>query len=141
MILAQVTKDLLNRAVEDARANAKAQGKGFFGQWADQLKGDFAYGQRYFSMQPAQIIAETPGNFAISNNTVTELKLKTPLQNTRNNNAMIREFELEIHSTVSSIDLRIPENDNYVKALKQVFGDRVKAPFGYFAGGHMKIGL
>jgi hypothetical protein len=54
---------------------------------------------------------------------------------------MVNEFELEIHSTGSKIDLMIPENNNIVNSLKQVFGDRVKTPLGYFAGGHVRIGL
>jgi len=140
MILAQVTKDLLNRAIEDARANAKAQGKGFFGQWADQLKGDFAYGQKYLSMQPAQIIVETLDNSVISNNTITRLDLGTPLRNTQNQ-TISREFNLKIHSTTGTTDLMIPETNNNVNALKQVFGDRVKTPFGYFAGGYSRIGI
>ena len=141
MILAQVTKELLDRAIEDARANAKTQGKGFFGQWADQIKGDMAYGQKYLSMQPAQIIAETPGNFMISNNAIAELKLKAPFREAYGSSSSMNEFDLEIHSTTTRIDLRIPENNDYVKALKQVFGDRVKTPFGYLAGAHVKIGL
>ena len=32
MIFAQITKDMVNRAVEEAKQRAKAEGKGFLGQ-------------------------------------------------------------------------------------------------------------
>jgi hypothetical protein len=62
---ARISDELMRHVVEQARAQAKASGSGFFGQWGAQLKAGFALGQRYYSMPPAAILAETPGNWAL----------------------------------------------------------------------------
>ena len=38
LIFAQMTNEMLKTAVQQSRDQAKAEGKGFFGQWSDQLK-------------------------------------------------------------------------------------------------------
>jgi hypothetical protein len=70
VIFAQMTSEMLTRAAQEARDQAKAEGKGFWGQWSDQLKGTFGYTKKYLTMPPQAILAETPGNFALNNNTI-----------------------------------------------------------------------
>jgi hypothetical protein len=129
-ILAQMTGEMLKNAAMQAKEEAKANGKGFFGQWSEQLKASFGYARKYLSMQPDAIMAETPGNFAISNNSISEIKLK--LKNIGNQDMDRHEFELEIKSSGGKHEFRMDENNDYVKILKQVYQDRVKMPFGYF---------
>ena len=45
----------------------------------------------------------------------------------------MREFTVEIHSTVGKYEYNTDENSDYVELLKQVYGERVKTPFGYFS--------
>lgn len=139
LIFAQMTGDMIKAAVKQAREQAKAEGKGFFGQWADQLKASASYAQRYYSMDASAALSETQGNFAIQNNSVSEIKLK--LKDSKNQ-ANSREFEMEIKSSSGKYKFRMDENGDYVKMLKQVYGDRVKTPFGYFSTGKLnfKIG-
>ena len=47
LIFAQMTSEMLKAAAQQSRDQAKAEGKGFFGQWADQLKGTFGYAKKY----------------------------------------------------------------------------------------------
>jgi hypothetical protein len=138
LIFAQMTGDMLKDAIKQAREQAKAEGKGFFGQWGDQLKASAAYLSRYLDMSPSEVLSETPGNFAVSNSAVSEVKLK--LKDT-GNQANLREFEIEVKSSSGKYEFRMDENSDYVKVLKQVYGDRVKTPMGYFSGGlKFKIG-
>jgi hypothetical protein len=138
LIFAQMTGDMLKDAIKQAREQAKAEGKGFFGQWGEQLKASAAYSSRYLDMSPSDVLSETPGNFAVSNNAVSEVKLK--LKDT-GNQANLREFEIEVKSSSGKYEFRMDENSDYVKVLKQVYGDRVKTPMGYFGGGlKFKIG-
>ena len=130
LIFAQLTSEMINAAAQQARDQAKAEGKGFFGQWADQLKNTFGFTSRYLTMQPEAILAETPGNFAIPNNTITEIKIH--LKGERNNAAR-REFEAEIKSTSGTYKFHLDENSQHTDLLKRVYGDRVKMPFGYFS--------
>lgn len=73
---ARVTDELIKYVVEQARAQAKASGSGFFGQWGAQIKAGFALGQRYSAMTPAAILAETPGNWALWPGQVTSIKVQ-----------------------------------------------------------------
>lgn len=131
-IFAQLTNEMMKAAAQQSRDQAKAEGKGFWGQWSDQLKGTFSYGRRYFTMQPEAIIAETPGNFALYNNTISEIKLSDKY--TREDQ-MIYEFDVHIYSNVGKYDFVMDQNSDYVKVLKQVYGERVKTPLMYFNKG------
>jgi hypothetical protein len=55
---ARMTDELRKRAVAEAKASAKASGSGIFGQWG------------------AQILAETPGNWALAPGQVKEIKVE-----------------------------------------------------------------
>jgi hypothetical protein len=136
LIFAQMTGDMMKKAVKQAREQAKSEGKGFFGQWADQLKASASFASRYYNMEPSAALSETQGNFAVTNDSVKEIKLK--LKDT-GNQANPREFEIEIKSSAGKYKFRMDENGDYVKALKQIYGDKVKTPFGYFSAGGMKF--
>jgi hypothetical protein len=134
MIFAQITSQMITNASMQARDQAKADGKGFFGQWGDQLKATFLYSQKYLSMEPNAIQAETLGNFALDNRGISEVKIK--LKNiSRGHEAQINEFELEVSSAQGRYEFRMDERHESTELLKQVYGDRVKMPFGYFSHG------
>ena len=130
LIFAQMTSEMLKVAAQQARDRAKADGKGFFGQWGDQLKATMGYANRYLSMQPQAILAETPGNFEISNSVITEIKVK---EKWRREDQQIYEFDVQIHSATGKYEYVMDQNSDYVKLLKQAYGDRVKMPLGYFS--------
>ncbi|MCW4016701.1 MAG: zinc ribbon domain-containing protein [Candidatus Bathyarchaeota archaeon] len=138
LIFAQMTGDMLKDAIKQSREQAKSEGKGFFGQWAEQLKASASFAQRYYSMEPSVVLAETPGNSAVQNSSVNEVKLKLKDTGTQNNT---REFEIEIKSSSGKYKFRMDENNDYVQMLKTVYGDRVKTPFGYFSKGGMKFSI
>ena len=73
---ARVSTELLKQIIEQARAQAKASGSGFFGQWGAQLKASFALGQRYCAMPPEAILAETPGNWALYPGQVQSIRVE-----------------------------------------------------------------
>ena len=129
LIFAQMTSEMMKAAVQQSRDQAKAEGKGFFGQWAEQLKGTWGYSQRYLSMPPQAILAETPGNFELYNNTISQIKVKLK----GDQEGQVRYFEVEFHSTMGKFEFHIDENSNFTDLLKKVYGDRVKMPFGYFS--------
>jgi hypothetical protein len=127
-----MTGDMVKQAVQQARDQAKAEGKGFFGQWQEQLHASFGYAQRYLTMAPPAILAENPGNYAVDNSTVREVKIK--LKEIMNGgNVQSREFEMEVHSASGKVEFKMDERNEYVDLLKRVYGDRVKMPFGYFS--------
>lgn len=129
MIIAQITGEMVKASIQQARDKAKAEGKGFFGQWADQLKGSFGYTDRYLTLPHQTILNETPGNFALYNNTITEIKIRLKGDDERAQ----QEFEAEIKSTSGTYKFHMNENSQLTDLLKRVYGERVKMPFGYFS--------
>ena len=138
IVFAQMTGDMLKDAIKQAREQAKAEGKGFFGQWGEQLKASASFASRYYSMEPSAALSETPGNFALGNNTVSEIKLKLKDYGDQSNQ---REFEVEFKGSSGKYKFRMDENNDYLNMLKNVFGDRVKTPFGYFSKGGLKFSI
>ncbi len=132
LIIAQMTSEMMKAAVQQAREQAKTEGKGFFGQWGDQLKATYGYSRKYLSMPPLAILAETLGNFELSNSAISEIKLR---ERFRREEQGVYEFEVQIHSTAGKYEFLMDQNNDYVKLLKQVYGDRVKTPLGYFSKG------
>jgi hypothetical protein len=133
MIFAQVTDEMVKQSVSAARDQAKAEGKGFFGQWASQLANSFGYTKRYLSMAPATILAETAGNFAYDNGSIYEVKVKH--KEIRDSDGMVHhsEFEIEVKTNTGTVEFKMEEDTSYTDLLKSVYGDRVKMPFGYFS--------
>lgn len=76
VLFAQMTVQMMKQLVADARDNAKADGKGFFGQWGAQMGAYSGLAQRYLEMAPEQILAENPGNFAVDRSTIRKAQLK-----------------------------------------------------------------
>jgi hypothetical protein len=136
LIFAQMTSQMLNDAAMQARNQAKAEGKGFFGQWGDQLKATFSYTQRYLTMTPEAILAETPENFAINNNTISEIKFKESYNNSKQD-----EFTVEVKSAQGKYEFKMDQNNEFESLLKRVYGDRVKMPFGHFSSHGFKVKL
>ena len=137
LVFAQMTSDMLKEAVNQARAQAKANGKGFFGQWKEQLLASASFAQRYYSMEPSVALSETSGNFEMQNGAISEIKLKLKTFGNVENNQ--KEFEVEFKGSFGKYKFKMDENHNYVDALKQVYGDRLKKPRGYFSKGGLSF--
>jgi predicted Zn-dependent peptidase len=139
MIFAQMTNEMLKNAIQASRDQAKAEGKGFWGQWEEQLRASFGYSQRYLTLDPSTALAETLGNFEVYNNAIKEVKLHVK-DLSRGGQADIQEFEIEANSDQGKYQFRMDERDEYVNLLKRVYGERVKMPFGYFSHG-IRVGF
>lgn len=135
LIFAQMTSEMLNRATQAARDQAKAEGRGFWGQWEEQLKASYGYTNRYLHMDPNAALAETPGNFFVNNKDISEVKIKIKDLHKPGDKIHRREFELEIHSIHGKYEFRMDKHNEYVNLLKQVYREKLKMPFGYFTSG------
>ena len=65
IIFAEATQQMMNQAVKEAAAEAKASGKGLLARAAETMKSGERVYKKYRQMSPEAILAETPGNFAI----------------------------------------------------------------------------
>lgn len=139
MIIAQLTGALLTAAGKEAVETAKAQGKGVFDTWKDQLAAHFQYSQRYFNMTPDQILAETPGNRAIDNAQISAIRMK--VEGMVSSNIPEGQFKMIIESSQGKFEYMIPEEERFTSMLKDVYGEKLHMPFGYISshGVHVKF--
>jgi len=135
MIFAQLTSAMLNAAIVEAQAKAKAEGKGFFGIVGDQMGAQFQYARRYELMAPDVILAETPGNTALENAAISAIDLRV----LSDDDTGYSQFVMTIKSSAGKAEYRIGEDDRFTNILKTAYADRVHMPFGYFRVGGMKI--
>ncbi|MGD0804918.1 MAG: zinc ribbon domain-containing protein [Candidatus Bathyarchaeia archaeon] len=75
-IFAKLTTEIINETVKMRRDKAAAEGKGFFGKWKAQMQGFNTYTDWYKDKTPDQALGETPGNYAIDNSAMRNIKVK-----------------------------------------------------------------
>ena len=129
----QITASILKNAAMSAKEQAKAEGKGFFGQWGAQLNAASAYVTRYISMAPDDMLSETPGNYAVDNNTISKVNARIKPTSKGGASHEDTDLEIEFESSMAKQSFRMDDYSESIDLLKQVFGDRLKMPFGYFA--------
>jgi len=137
MVLAQMTRPMLNAAIVEAQARARAEGKGFFAIMKDQMAAQFQFARRYDTMPPDQALAETPGNRAILNDRISAISMK--LRDTGSGEAGYMEFKMAVESSDGKFEFMIGEDDRFINLLKNVYGEKVHMPFGYTGAGGVRI--
>ena len=85
LVFAYLDPKAMNQLVAEARADAKAQGKGFLGQWGAQMGWLNGLVRRYQTMSVDAILAQTPGSFYIPNATVTRVRVRQVSTNSESN--------------------------------------------------------
>ena len=96
LLIAEATKDVVTAQVEMARAQAKAQGGGFFSQWGAQLKASVGFAEHYRAMTPDQVLAESPGNGALNPADVRELRFESKSKDVGDDDAPVHQEFLKI---------------------------------------------
>jgi hypothetical protein len=137
MIIAQMTQAMLNAAIMEAQAKAKAEGKGFLAIMKDQMAAQFQFTLRYETMSPDMALAETAGNRAIDNARITAISMK--LNDSHSGKMEYNEFRMIIESLEGKFEFMVGEDDRFINLLKTVYGDRVHMPVGYFKAGGARI--
>lgn len=118
LVFALQTKETQNQDVKNAREQAKQAGKGFFGQVGAQMA--TRSGEKYLSLAPNLILAETPQNFAVNLNEV--VKISTYRADFEDNTP----DTLEIKTVSQNMKFFISNSYNVEKQLKAVLGSKVR---------------
>jgi hypothetical protein len=74
-IFAKLTNEIVGETVKMRRAKAEAEGKGFFGKWKAQMQGFNTYADHYLDKTPDQALNETPGNYAVDNSLIRNIRV------------------------------------------------------------------
>lgn len=75
LVFALVPQALMNAAIQQARADAKKQGQGLFGQVAAQMAWMDVVAERYEAMPVEEALAEEPDSFYIPNDAVRQAEI------------------------------------------------------------------
>ncbi len=124
IILAELTNAIVTAAIEEARAEAKAEGKGFFGQWGAQIKAGFTVAERYLAMDPDAIVTETHGNESIALAEVRKLEID---REEREKNEIDQHYlRIRIHTPTRKLQLdtdsEMPGRDEARAIADRAFG-------------------
>ncbi|WP_342306031.1 hypothetical protein [Methanolobus sp. ZRKC5] len=121
-IFAKVTNDVMKQVVKESRDQAKAEGKGFFGQWGAQMKGSFRYAERYAGMSAQAALAENEANFSIPNAGISSIKIKK--KSSQDDDEIQITWQVIIQS--NSGKLKFKTDFDPKEHLRKIYGDRVK---------------
>ena len=139
MILAPLTSEAINKAVMDARDKAKAEGKGFLGQWGAQIGTSFRYADRFKGWTPDAAVADNPGSVVIPNESVTEVKLLRDRKGRGSGSVEQINYRLEIESTLGEYRFELDGLDEQFHGFRQLFGGRFMTDAG-FGGLNISVG-
>ena len=116
---------MVNKAIKMAQESAKAEGKGFFGQWAAQMGTSFDYAIKYTGWTKEQVLAEMPSAQIIPNSSVSKIELFSEINSADYGKAMQRnQYKLKIYSTTGKTELESGTLDTKIKAFHSLFPGR-----------------
>jgi hypothetical protein len=119
-IFAKLTSEIMKKVAEEAKQQAKQEGKGFFGQWGSQIAGGMNYSQRYLNMDPGEILKENPANFSIPNSSINLIEVKYR-DNSDDDGASGCEWTINIHAYSQKLSFKC--NSNPKDELKKAYGE------------------
>ncbi|TRO53096.1 zinc ribbon domain-containing protein [Candidatus Bathyarchaeota archaeon] len=125
LILIQLTNDMVNRSIKEAQEKAKAEGKGFWGQWGAQLGTSFDYAAKYAGWTKEQVLAEIPDAQIIPNQTVSKIELTSSVNSADYGKAVQRnDYKLKIYTAGGKYELESGTLDTKIKVFHSLFPGR-----------------
>jgi hypothetical protein len=76
LVFAYVSPQLQKAAVQQAREQAKQQGKGFFGQWGAQLAWLGVLHDQYRRMSMQAVLSQYPGSFVLERHQIQKVRYR-----------------------------------------------------------------
>ena len=127
LMIVQLTKDMVNQSIKQAQDAAKAEGKGFFGQWAAQLGTSFDYAAQYRGWTKEQVLAKIPNTMIIPHSSVSQVELRSERQSSYGKDVDTYKYKLKIHAAGSVHEFEATTIDTNLKTLKNLYGGRFKS--------------
>lgn len=126
IVFAEVTKEMRKQAAEDAAAEAKADGKGFFARAAATAGSRHRVYQKYWQMTPEAVLAEQPENYAVEHREIASVRIRGGRFD--HESGQQDPDELHIKTTVTKMKLFFERggSSEAKELLKKLLGDRVR---------------
>lgn len=131
IIVARLTADMIATAAKAAAAEAKREGKGFFGQAVASLSSGTGVTKKYYTMEPQAILAEHAESFFIPNSDVVSITYKRGrTYYDKDDQAQQQDDQLIIASVGRSYRLSLPQSSTptaeLLSTLAALFGVKVR---------------
>ena len=127
LLLIQLTADMVNRSIKEAQEKAKAEGKGFWGQWGAQLGTSFDYAAKYSGWTKEQVLTEIPTTLVIPNSMVSKIELFSETNRDDYDQTVQRyEYKLKIFTAGGKHELEAGTLDTKIKMFHDLFPGRFK---------------
>lgn len=117
-IFAHLTQNMISKAIEESRKKSKEEKKGFFAAWGDQITAGTKYYEKYFGMNPDDILKEDPSNFALEISSVQSVKVHDRSDDDKSY------YDIEFNTASGKFKFRY--NSNPKDALQKAFPGKVK---------------
>ena len=126
-IFAKLSGEILTDVVKKSQAQGKAQGKGWLGRAGDQMRAKGAAHLRYLEMTTWQILAETPGNFAIDHASVASVSVRVVYEPTNEDGPGDAYTEIEFDTAGGKLKYRLRmQAKDVVETLNNFYPGRIK---------------
>jgi len=139
LILAPLTGEAINKAVNEARDKAKGEGEGFWGQWGAQLGTSFRYADRFMGWTPEAVVADNPGSEVLHNDSVETVSLFRDRRGRGGEAVEQVYYRLEIRTRGGFYKFEVDGLDEQFQGFHQLFGGKFKTDAG-FGGVKTSIG-
>jgi len=122
-IFIPLTSEMLKTAIAEARDQAGAEGKGFMGKWAAQMKASLGYTSRFLAMAPDSILREYPDHTVTANESYSKVRIQMRQDTNRNLTLWYLLFHGPSGKAKYELQSRTKE---LVRAFEQAYGKRFK---------------
>ncbi|MBN2557534.1 MAG: zinc ribbon domain-containing protein [Clostridia bacterium] len=130
ILIAFFNQKLMNQHINEVRNEARDEG--FFKRAAAVMSAGFSYSERYRTMLPDAILAESPDNFSILNNSVELVKFKhsrTSYNSDETTHTYPPELTIKCPGGKYNFSLNLSsDSGNLVRVLHELFPERYKGP-------------
>ncbi|MFO7612917.1 MAG: zinc ribbon domain-containing protein [Clostridia bacterium] len=130
IIIALVNQKLMNQHIAEVREGSRDAG--FFKKASAVMSAGFSYSDKYKAMPPDVILAETPDNFSILNNSVEVIKFKhaqTRYNSDDTTHTYPPELTIKCPGGKYHFTLNLSfDSGNLVRTLRELFPESYKGP-------------
>jgi hypothetical protein len=119
-IFALLTSEILAEVKKNAQAQSTAEGKGWFRRQGEQMLACHNAYMRYLEMTPEQILAETPGNFAIDHASVASVRIRACYESS-DSSSSDEYTEIRFDAAGGTFKYRISDTNMQTKEVAEMF--------------------
>jgi hypothetical protein len=123
LIFARISEQMLKGAMDQARLEAKAEGRGMFGQWGAMFQANAKLCERYYQIPVDMIVREHPDNFIIYPQQIRRVRIlhSSSMDDTDNFDRLVIHADTKMTFLLKGTNARDTR-----QILKQAFGALVK---------------